>query len=62
MKILVPGDVQTQADGRFPCGRKAGFEKQVFKMPSTSCSDCVIQMTYFYNDTAVSYCSDIVLT
>jgi len=26
MKILYPKDLFTEADGYFPCGRKAGFE------------------------------------
>ena len=42
-KVLRPRDESGDADGRFPCGRKAGFEGKEFKIPADiTCDKCVI--------------------
>lgn len=61
MKTLQPRDIQTEADGKFPCGLKSGFEAREFRMPATDCPDCMIELEFSYKKNTVFYCADIVL-
>lgn len=60
MKVLQPRDIKTEADGKFPCGRNNGFEQKEFRMPSSECLNCMIELEYTYNNTmSIKQCSDI---
>lgn len=61
MMILQPKDIATDTDGIFPCSQKPGFEAREFRMPSSDCADCVIELEFAYNDQKLYYCSDIIL-
>jgi hypothetical protein len=61
MKTLQPKDIHTEADGKFACGLKSGFEQREFRMPVYDCADCVIELEFSYNNTKQFYCADVVL-
>ena len=61
MKTLIPKDIFTQADGKFACGEKSTFEQREFKMPTTPCESCVIELEYGYDNEKLFYCADITI-
>lgn len=62
-KVLRPRDDSGDADGKFPCGRKSGFEGKEFRIPEElKCERCVIQLTQEVGKDEVIYqCADIVI-
>ena len=62
-KVLRPRDDSGDPDGKFACGRKAGFEGREFRIPSDlKCERCVIQFTQEISPTElVHQCADIVI-
>ena len=48
---MTPLNTKTTADGKFPCGRKSGFESSRFIMPEKEPGDYKIEMTYEFNET-----------
>ena len=45
-KLLRPLDDSADFDGKFPCGRKAGFDGKEIKLPlDLICSSCVLSLT-----------------
>lgn len=61
MKTLQPRDIKTEADGKFPCGQKSGFEAREFRMPSNDCPNCVVELEFAFKDQKLFYCADIML-
>jgi hypothetical protein len=60
MKVLAPREELVQPDGKFPCGRKSGYEHKEFRMPQTECNDCKLEMIFSFNKTeSVTVCADI---
>ena len=44
-RLMRPLDDSSDFDGKFPCGRKAGFEGKEIKLPlDLTCESCVIQL------------------
>ena len=44
-RLMRPLDDSSDFDGKFPCGRKAGFEGKEVKLPlDLTCESCVIQL------------------
>ena len=62
-KILRPRDNSGDADGRFPCGRKAGFEGKEFRLPDDIvCDKCVVQFVEEVSaKEKIHQCADIVI-
>ena len=61
MKTLIPKDILTQADGKFACGDKSTFEQREFRMPSSACENCMIELEYGFGDQKLFYCADVAI-
>ena len=62
-KVLRPRDDSADAEGRFACGRKAGYEGKEFRLPNDLiCDSCVLQFTQEISDKEhIHQCADIVV-
>lgn len=62
MKVLQPRVLEgsrIEADGKFPCGQKSGFEQQEFRLPKEECLNCVIELEFAFNGTQIYQCADV---
>lgn len=62
-KLLRPLDDSADYDGKFPCGRHAGFEGKEIKLPlDLICDTCVLQLTQDISaEEKIHQCADIVI-
>ena len=62
-KVLRPRDDSGDPDGKFPCGRKSGFEGKEFRLPDDIvCDKCVIQLVHEVSSKEkIHQCADIVI-
>ena len=62
-RLIRPLDDSADYDGKFPCGRKAGFEGKEIRLPADLiCESCVIQLTQEISaEEKIHQCADIVI-
>lgn len=49
-KVLRPRDDSADITGKFPCGRKAGYDGKEFRIPDDMvCDNCILQFTQEIN-------------
>lgn len=61
-KTLWPRDESADFDGKFPCGRTAGFEGKEFRLPDDfECPQCILQFQQELSvDESITQCADFV--
>lgn len=61
--MLRPRDNSANFDGKFPCGRTAGFEGKEFKLPADlTCTSCILQFTQeISKDEEINQCADLAI-
>ena len=61
--MLKPRDGSADREGKFPCGRSAGFDGKEFRFPKdVSCSNCILSFTQEISDDEVIHqCADLII-
>lgn len=62
-KVLRPRDDSANHEGKFPCGRNAGFEGKEFRLPSdTACTNCILQFVQEISaEESIHQCADLTI-